>query len=61
MTSSKLTRISSRDNPLLARLRKLARHPGEYRKLGQLLLEGEHLCQAWVARGDRSGATRPGG
>ena len=52
MTSSKLTRISSRDNPLLVRLRKLARHPGEYRKLGQLFLEGEHLCQAWVARGD---------
>ena len=22
------------------------------RKLGQLLLEGEHLCQAWVAHGD---------
>ncbi len=51
MASSKLTYVTSRDNPLLVRLRKLARHPGEYRKLGQLLLEGEHLCQAWAARG----------
>jgi len=51
VASSKLTYVTSRDNPLLVRLRKLARHPGEYRKLGQLLLEGEHLCQAWVARG----------
>ena len=51
MASSKLTYVTSRGNPLLVRLRKLARHPGEYRKLGQLLLEGEHLCQAWVARG----------
>jgi len=51
VASSKLTFVTSRDNPLLVRLRKLARHPGEYRKLGQVLLEGEHLCQAWVARG----------
>ena len=51
MSGSKLIRVGSRDNPLLVRLRKLVRHPGEYRKLGQLLLEGEHLCQAWIARG----------
>ncbi len=51
MTNNKLTYITSRDNPLLVRLRKLARHPGDYRKLGQVLLEGEHLCQAWAARG----------
>ncbi len=51
MANNKLTYVSSRDNPLLVRLRKLARHPGEYRKLGQLVLEGEHLCQAWVQRG----------
>jgi TrmH family RNA methyltransferase len=44
----KLSHVASRDNPLLVRLRRLARHPGEYRKQGQLLLEGEHLCQAWV-------------
>ena len=51
MAGPKLTRVSSRENPLLVRLRKLVRHPGEYRKLGQVLLEGEHLCQAWIARG----------
>ena len=51
MADRKLTHVGSRDNPLLVRLRKLARHPGEYRKLGQVLLEGEHLCQAWAARG----------
>ena len=51
VAASKLTYVTSRDNPLLVRLRKLARHPGEYRKLGQLLLEGEHLCEAWAARG----------
>jgi TrmH family RNA methyltransferase len=47
----KITFVSSRDNPLLVRLRKLARRPGDYRKHGQVLLEGEHLCQAWAARG----------
>jgi len=51
VASRKLTYVTSRDNPLLLRLRKLGRHPGEYRKLGQLLLEGEHLCQAWATRG----------
>jgi len=50
VANSKLTYVTSRDNPLLVRLRKLARHPGEYRKVGQLLLEGEHLCQAWATR-----------
>ncbi|MGZ5250839.1 MAG: TrmH family RNA methyltransferase [Caldimonas sp.] len=43
--------VTSRDNPLLVRLRKLARHPGEYRKQGQALLEGEHLCESWARRG----------
>jgi TrmH family RNA methyltransferase len=51
VANNKLTYITSRDNALLVRLRKLARHPGDYRKLGQVLLEGEHLCQAWAARG----------
>ena len=43
--------ISSRDNPLLVRLRKLAGDPGGYRKLGSIWLEGEHLCAALLARG----------
>ena len=44
-------RITSRDNPLLQRLRKLAADPGAYRKQGELWLEGDHLCQAFVQRG----------
>ena len=44
-------KISSRDNPLLQRLRKLAHDPGAYRKLGEIWLEGDHLCGAFVARG----------
>ncbi|MEO5883478.1 MAG: RNA methyltransferase [Caldimonas sp.] len=51
VADNKLTYVTSRDNPLLVRLRKLARHPGSYRKLGQVLLEGEHLCRAWAERG----------
>jgi TrmH family RNA methyltransferase len=43
--------VTSRDNPLLARLRKLVRDPGGYRRLGQVWLEGEHLCAACAERG----------
>jgi RNA methyltransferase, TrmH family len=43
--------ISSRDNPLLLRLRKLLRSPGGYRPAGQVWLEGDHLCRAALARG----------
>jgi TrmH family RNA methyltransferase len=43
--------ITSRDNPLLQRLRKLAADPGAYRKLGELWLEGDHLCSACLTRG----------
>ena len=45
--------ISSRDNPLLVRLRKLAHDPTAYRKLAQLWIEGDHLCSALVQRGGR--------
>lgn len=47
---SQVTHISSRDNPLIHRVRKLAQDPGAYRKLGEVWLEGEHLCEAAVAR-----------
>jgi TrmH family RNA methyltransferase len=47
---AKVTRITSRRNPLLARLRKLADDGASYRRLGVVLLEGEHLCAAWLAR-----------
>lgn len=46
-------RISSRDNPLLKELRKLAQDPGAYRKLGRIWLEGDHLCRAARERGVR--------
>lgn len=44
-------RISSRDNPLLLRLRRLAQDGAAYRRTGQVWLEGEHLCQALRASG----------
>jgi RNA methyltransferase, TrmH family len=43
--------ISSRENPLLKRLRLLAQDSTAYRKLGQVWLEGDHLCRALLARG----------
>lgn len=43
--------LTSRDNPLLAKLRKLVHDPLAYRKLGEVWLEGEHLCEACLARG----------
>jgi len=43
-------RVSSRDNPLLQRVRKLVHDPVAYRKLGEVWLEGEHLCSALAAR-----------
>ncbi len=49
---ARLTRISSRSNPLLVRLRKLAEDGAAYRRDGMVLLEGEHLCAAWRERAD---------
>lgn len=43
--------ITSRDNPLWQRLRKLVQDGGAYRKLGQVWIEGDHLCAALRARG----------
>lgn len=48
---SETRQVTARDNPLLVRLRKLVRAPGAYRKLGQVWVEGEHLCAAALARG----------
>ena len=53
MTSPEVTSITSRDNPLLKDLRKLAQDPGGYRKLGRVWLEGDHLCRAARERGVR--------
>ena len=43
--------IRSRDNSLLLRLRKLVGDPAGYRKLGEVWLEGDHLCSAFLQRG----------
>ena len=45
--------ISARDNPLLVKLRRLARDGAAYRKLGIVWLEGDHSCRALLARGGR--------
>lgn len=47
------TPITSRDNPWLKRLRVLAQDSTAYRKQGQVWLEGDHLCRALLARGQR--------
>ena len=44
-------RITSRDNALLVRLRRLAQDGAVYRRLGQIWVEGDHLCRALRARG----------
>jgi RNA methyltransferase, TrmH family len=46
--------ISSRDNPLLVRLRRLSQDPAAYRRTGAVWLEGEHLCSALHARGGKA-------
>ena len=42
-------RLSSRDNPLLVRLRRLVQDGSAYRRGGLVWLEGEHLCEAAAA------------
>ena len=44
-------RITSRDNPLLLRLRRLVQDGAAYRRTGQVWIEGEHLCAACRERG----------
>ena len=43
--------VTSRDNPLLVRLRKLVADPAGYRRAGEVWIEGEHLCAAYAQRG----------
>lgn len=45
--------ITSRDNPLVKTLRRLAQESNAYRKLDQFWLEGDHLCRAALQRGAR--------
>jgi TrmH family RNA methyltransferase len=43
--------LSSRANPLLVALRRVARDGTAYRRSGEVWLEGDHLCAAALARG----------
>ena len=45
--------ITSRDNPLLKDLHKLANDATAYRKQGRAWLEGDHLCRAVLQRGQK--------
>ncbi len=47
-------RITSRDNALLVKLRRLSHDPTAYRKTGVVWVEGEHLCAAAQQRGWRA-------
>jgi TrmH family RNA methyltransferase len=49
--AARLRHVSSRANPLVKELRRVAHEPGAYRKLGRVWLEGDHLCRALLARG----------
>jgi len=43
--------ITSRENPLLKELRKVAQDNTAYRKAGRFWIEGDHLCSAALQRG----------
>ena len=45
--------VTSRDNPLLKELRRLAQDSTAYRKAGRFWVEGDHLCRAALTRGWR--------
>ena len=45
--------ITSKDNPRLKTIRRLAQDSQAYRKLGLVWLEGDHLCRAALGRGVR--------
>jgi len=45
--------ITSRDNPLLKELRRIAQDNTAYRKAGRFWIEGDHLCSAALQRGKR--------
>lgn len=46
-----VAQVSSRDNPLVKDLRKLAQDSTAHRKQGRVWLEGDHLCRAALLRG----------
>lgn len=46
--------ITSRDNPTVKAIRRLAQESNAYRKLGQYWVEGDHLCHAAMLKGIRA-------
>jgi TrmH family RNA methyltransferase len=50
---SEAVAITSRDNPLLKELRRVAQDNIAYRKAGRYWVEGDHLCSAALQRGQR--------
>lgn len=54
MADSSVQHITSRENALVSRLRRLAQEPLAYRKQAEVWLEGDHLCRAALARGLRA-------
>jgi RNA methyltransferase, TrmH family len=54
LSASTPTVVRSRDNPLLVRVRRLSKDPSAYRRLGQVWLEGDHLCRALRSRGGQA-------
>ena len=50
-TSIQPSFVTSRDNPLIKDIRKLASDATAYRKHGRVWLEGDHLCRAALVRG----------
>jgi RNA methyltransferase, TrmH family len=53
MDAPSVTHITSRDNPLVKELHKLATDSTAYRKQGRVWLEGDHLCRAALQRGQQ--------
>lgn len=51
MKTPPVLHITSRDNELVARVRRLGAKPGAYREAGLVWLEGDHLVRALLARG----------
>lgn len=51
--ASAVAHITSRDNPLLKELHRLANEATAYRKQGRVWLEGDHLCLAALKRGKK--------
>ena len=48
-----MTSITSRDNPVLKDVRRLAHDNTAYKKQGQFWVEGDHLCRAALASGQQ--------